>query len=122
MPNMGEHDNTVPIEGEDGIVRAGYASRSRHKKRVEVALLALVVGCDGAATSLRGAKRRGNPGDLGQRRRGVHLKNRLRPVAPGSPRRRCAAPRDDGAAPFGPTANAISAVEVVLIFSILRVR
>jgi len=35
-------------------------------------------------------------------------------VAPGSPRRRCAAPRNDGAAPFGPTTNAISAVDFFL--------
>ena len=41
------------------------------------------------------------------RRRGVLFKNPLRPVAPGS-----ASPGDDGAAPFGPTANAISAATI----------
>jgi hypothetical protein len=86
------------------------------KSGTDSAALVVAVGCDGAAPSLRAAKRRGNPGILGQLWRELLLRNRLRPMASGSPRRRrrCAAPRDDGAAPFRPTANTISATSTAV--------
>ena len=59
--------------------------------------------------SSRGAKRRGDPGDRRAAMAGSSLSRMSCATrAPGSPRRRCAAPRDDGAASFAPT-SAISA-------------
>src|SRR5208282_5585488 len=71
-------------------------------------VMALAAGCDGAAPSLRGrrAKRwgRGNPGDRRAATAGCSFQE---PAAPrGSPLRLLAM---TGTAPFGPTANAISA-------------
>jgi hypothetical protein len=62
-----------------------------------------------------GAKRRGNPGDRRAAMAGSSSEEAAAPYAPGSPRRRRAAPRDDGATPFGQIAKAISAQLLALI-------
>ncbi len=84
---------------------------------VDVALIAFAVGAEGAAPSSRGrrAKRRGGRRDPGATRRTDGSLKEL-------PRRRgrttpsIAAPRNDGAAPSQPAANAITAAETVRIF------